>query len=887
MLLLPFSDLVAQSTFKEAILAGDKALKRGDFEQALKEYFAAEAFEPSQRGLVRKKLRQVFDGINTQRIKAIESDTLAQRARREAVAAREKEGNARIDAEKKAVTNYANELAYLSEVALLNGDLNSAFRLAEFILKYVEEDNSKAQQALFNAFYWNDDLLNFPLARHKTFMGHKGIVNDVCFSPDGSLIASASEFNEAKIWDVESGALVQSLVGHKRSVSKILFAPHGNLVLTASSDNTIRIWDVSTGDIVNTLEGHTYPIRDMKISPNGLYIASCSNDGTSKVWEIETGKLLRTLKNYRIDPSCLDFSPDGRFIAANCGRIVVFWEIQSGVEYSLISDKAGINDLAYSPDGKVLVTANVNSSLVFWDADNKEKIDSFRAHDGYINSVNFSPSGKYIVTGSFDQTAKIWSFPDGEIKRVLRGHDKRITSACFSSDEKHIVTGSYDGSVKLWELEPENENVYLEGVDSWVSNMQLSKDGKKIIGSCDYESITVWDSKSGKVRDSIGTDLNIPGIWCLSLSGESLFGVVAKDLIKGWDIQSKKEIWEFSGEEITGIGVSPNGKYIVVISSGTRSPRGKKLEVWDMKSNKQLATIEFSSEVWEIRDPVFSKDGNFIYAILYKGKYSDILNWEWQTSGENWVLSGHLGTIGDISLAPNDSILVSISVDETAKIWNLRERELIQTFFGEGDKGFGVSFSPTGEMVATSFGNEVRVKNAESGQNIYSLKGINSSVYRVDFFPEGKRVITRSEKYPYCKIWDVDKDRIIQRWHKNGWSSFLSKKKLLKYQLGGILDINAANESKLIASNDVWQIKAFADLIAMEAKGGRDWRKVEPLYKRSNRLYEAILEIEDVELIRKDYAKMLHFWAGGCSNNGFQNKADSLRSYAFEVWMSQ
>jgi WD40 repeat protein len=133
----------------------------------------------------------------------------------------------------------------------------------------------------------------------------------VAFSPDGRLLASGSEDQTVRLWEVvnpgglNTGQSLKTLAGHTHPVSSVAFSPDGRLLASGSFDHTVRLWEVvnpgglNTGQSLQTLAGHTNWVWSVAFSPDGRLLASGSADATIKLWDVQTGDCLKTLQPER------------------------------------------------------------------------------------------------------------------------------------------------------------------------------------------------------------------------------------------------------------------------------------------------------------------------------------------------------------------------------------------------------------------------------------------------------------------------------------------------------------------------------------------------------------------------------------------------------------
>lgn len=288
----------------------------------------------------------------------------------------------------------------------------------------------------------------------RTLKGHSGEVNTVAISADGQILASGSDDQTVKLWNLKQRQEIRTLKGHSDLVYSVAISPDSQTLVSSSKDNTVKVWNLKTGKDVRNLKGHKSYVNSVAISLDNQTIASGSYDTTIKIWNLKTGQLIRTMTGHSSTVLCVSLSPNGQTLASgSADQTIKLWNLNTGKELrTLIGHSGDINSIAFSPDGKTLASGSDDKSVRVWNPNTGRAVRTFTGHLGDINSIAFSPDGQTLASGGDDKTIKLWNLTTGEELPTIRGHLDSVYSVTFSPNGKFLVSGSKDKTIKIWRV---------------------------------------------------------------------------------------------------------------------------------------------------------------------------------------------------------------------------------------------------------------------------------------------------------------------------------------------------------------------------------------------------------------------------------------------------
>jgi WD40 repeat protein len=296
----------------------------------------------------------------------------------------------------------------------------------------------------------------------RTLTGHTDYVVEVAFSPDGTLLATASHDRTVRLWDVATGQTTRILTGRtsrsltgrtSRSLTGdtgylygVAFSPDGTLLAAISHDRTVRLWDVATGQTTRILTGHMFGVA---FSPDGTLLATTGEDRIIRLWDVATGQTTRTLTGHTNMVHRVAFSPDGSLLATTSyDGTVRLWDVATGQTTRILTGHTGfVWGVAFSPDGTLLATASYDGTVRLWDVATGQ---TTRILTGHMLAVAFSPGGALLATTGQDNMVKLWDVVTGQAIRILTGHTGHVFGVAFSPGGALLATAGSDGTARLW-----------------------------------------------------------------------------------------------------------------------------------------------------------------------------------------------------------------------------------------------------------------------------------------------------------------------------------------------------------------------------------------------------------------------------------------------------
>jgi WD40 repeat protein/energy-coupling factor transporter ATP-binding protein EcfA2 len=320
----------------------------------------------------------------------------------------------------------------------------------------------------------------------------------------------------------------------------------------------------------------------------------------------------------------------------------------------------GVNSVAFSPDGKQIVSGSDDNTIRLWDLQGNQIGQPFQGHGSAVNSVAFSPDGKQIVFGSDDKNIRLWDLQGNQIGQAFQGHWSAVNSVAFSPDGKQIVSGSDDKNIRLWDLQGNQIGQAFQGHENGVNSVAFSPDGKQIVSGSNDNTIRLWDLQGNQIGQAFQGHGSAVNSVAFSPDGKQIVSGSNDNTIRLWDLQGNQIGQPFQGHEdwVNSVAFSPDGKQIV---SGSDD---KTIRLWDLQGN-QIGQPFQGHEDW-VNSVAFSPDGK---QIVSGSDDKNIRLWDLQGNQIGQAFQGHEYGVSSVAFSLDGKQIVSGSNDNTIRLW--------------------------------------------------------------------------------------------------------------------------------------------------------------------------------------------------------------------------
>jgi WD40 repeat protein len=290
-----------------------------------------------------------------------------------------------------------------------------------------------------------------PIALPNELIAHASSINAMAYSPDGAYLLTGSSDHTAILWNMKNRLPEQYLRGPDGQVTSVAYARSGTMVATGSADGVIRLYRVPSGDIVGDFPDQGGYVESMAFSADSKSLFT-TYASSVRMYDIQGDRLLRSVELPSGVAHAVGVSKDGLTLAVTSGSELCLYDLPA---LKLVARLQGHSldamTLAFSPDGKRVVTGGDDKRVVLWDVAGRKQITTLRGHSGKVRVVTFDPKGDKFLTGGRDGLVITWSARDGKQLKTDDSRNTIVNAIAVSPDSQWTAVGGVEERVTLLE----------------------------------------------------------------------------------------------------------------------------------------------------------------------------------------------------------------------------------------------------------------------------------------------------------------------------------------------------------------------------------------------------------------------------------------------------
>lgn len=524
---------------------------------------------------------------------------------------------------------------------------------------------------------------------------------------------------------------------------------------------------------------------------------------------MQTSQLQRIFSGHTEGINDVTFSPDGRLLATvSQDSQIKLWDVGSGQEISVLTTHAQpVNAVAFSPDGTILATAGEDGFIILWNTATQQLITVLNGQEGAVNDIAFHPAGDRLLAGYDSSVLRYWDIFNRRSLLRLLGHASRVHTVAMSHDGSRFASGGADGRIIIWNggtgaslysIEP---FIGSDGQPVHINGLAYNPDDTQLLAANSNGTAAVWDTNDASLIFRVaGHAIPLRDV-AYSPDG-TLFATASSDnTVKVWNAASGQALYTLPGHTngVTAVAFHPLAAQLVTGSSDSTA------RLWRTEAGLSPQILSgHSGNILAIR---FSHDGRFLAT---GGADQTARIWRTEDSVQVGTFTDHNNVVKDVAFTPDGTLLASVSDDKNARLWDIETGTIKLPVMDHPAIVNGVAFNPEGTVMATTAADGILRFWNPIDNSLQLRLPYDAGLTRVCFSPDGSLVAAGSVDGT-AVIWNVVTNEIVQT--------------LVGHE-GAVNDITFSGDGRLLAtaSSDgtarLWELESDEALRVFSGHGG-------------------------------------------------------------------
>ncbi len=297
-----------------------------------------------------------------------------------------------------------------------------------------------------------ESLLREPVV----YSSRAAAVTSLAASPWAPLVAVTGQ-RQVSFYHTGNGSLLGVIPFLERNPQVVAFSRDGSRLMIAggraAAIGLAALYDVKTGSRLISAGDEYDSVLAADLNAKQTLFALGGPQKVVRVYEAADNSLAFEIRKHTDWITAIAFSPDGKllFTADRSGGMFL-WEAETGREVaSLKGHSTEVTSVSWRPDSLVVATSGLDGTVRLWNPEEGKQIKSWAAHGGGATSISFAADGRLVSAGR-DRIIKLWKGDGTHIKNLTTFGDIAL-AVCVTHDGKRVVAGDFSGEVRLLDLE--------------------------------------------------------------------------------------------------------------------------------------------------------------------------------------------------------------------------------------------------------------------------------------------------------------------------------------------------------------------------------------------------------------------------------------------------